>query len=104
MTKLDEGALEKACRAIAEDHYAKRFGTYPTSDHVKMNVDANWRDFQGDAVRVLRVYLDALPVPADREWNEAELCSDCPPEGYPTEKTRCGPCPRKRPTGSEAGG
>ncbi len=22
------------------------------------------------------------------------LCSDCPPEGYPTDKTRCAPCPR----------
>jgi hypothetical protein len=23
------------------------------------------------------------------------LCEDCPPVGYPTDKTRCGPCPRK---------
>ena len=23
------------------------------------------------------------------------LCSDCPPVGYPSEKTRCHPCPRR---------
>lgn len=23
------------------------------------------------------------------------LCEDCPPVGYPTDKTRCLPCPRR---------
>lgn len=23
------------------------------------------------------------------------LCEDCPPDGYPTDKTRCAPCPRR---------
>ncbi len=23
------------------------------------------------------------------------LCEDCPPVGYPTDKTRCAPCPRR---------
>lgn len=27
----------------------------------------------------------------------AELCDDCPPLGYPTDKTRCLPCPRRTP-------
>ena len=35
---------------------------------------------------------------------EAQLCSDCPPVGYPTDETRCEPCPRRdrtlRDTGS----
>lgn len=26
------------------------------------------------------------------------LCSDCPPAGYPTDATRCTPCPRNSPT------
>lgn len=26
-----------------------------------------------------------------------ELCEDCPPLGYPTDKTRCLPCPRRTP-------
>jgi translation initiation factor 2 gamma subunit (eIF-2gamma) len=26
-----------------------------------------------------------------------ERCSDCPPDGYPTDKTRCGDCPRRKP-------
>jgi hypothetical protein len=25
------------------------------------------------------------------------LCEDCPPVGYPTNKTRCDPCPRHDP-------
>lgn len=24
-----------------------------------------------------------------------ELCDDCPPKGYPTDKTRCKTCPRR---------
>lgn len=24
-----------------------------------------------------------------------ELCKDCPPVGYPTDDTRCMPCPRR---------
>lgn len=24
-----------------------------------------------------------------------DLCSDCPPVGYPTDETRCTPCPRR---------
>jgi hypothetical protein len=26
-----------------------------------------------------------------------DLCSDCPPAGYPTDKTRCAECPRRSP-------
>lgn len=26
------------------------------------------------------------------------LCSDCPPVGYPTDKTRCAECPRHTPS------
>ena len=33
--------------------------------------------------------LDALTA-------EPRLCEDCPPVGYPTDKTRCSPCPRRR--------
>jgi hypothetical protein len=33
---------------------------------------------------------------------EAMLCSDCPPIGYPTDKTRCTPCPRRAQVSSAA--
>lgn len=29
------------------------------------------------------------------EDEPAKLCSDCPPENYPTDKTRCLSCPRR---------
>lgn len=33
---------------------------------------------------------------------DAVLCDDCPPVGYPTDKTRCGPCPNR--TSPSSGG
>lgn len=38
----------------------------------------------------MKLYAHAPPaVPVE------SLCSDCPPVGYPTEATRCTPCPRR---------
>lgn len=37
--------------------------------------------------------IDPAAPGADR--TVARLCSDCPPEGYPTDETRCLPCPRR---------
>jgi uncharacterized paraquat-inducible protein A len=31
-----------------------------------------------------------------RRMKKARVCSDCPPVGYPTDKTRCSTCPNKR--------
>lgn len=31
------------------------------------------------------------------DGNESALCEDCPPIGYPTNKTRCAPCPKRAP-------
>lgn len=47
----------------------------------------------GEAEEVKAVLDEAL-ANADRAL--AELCSDCPPPGYPTEETRCLPCPRRQ--------
>lgn len=30
------------------------------------------------------------------------ICSDCPPLGYPTDKTRCNDCPRRNSTQGES--
>lgn len=37
---------------------------------------------------------------AGRPMSEA-LCSDCPPIGYLTDRTRCSECPRRMPTNDE---
>ena len=34
----------------------------------------------------------------------AMLCSDCPPVGYPTDKTRCSDCPRREKRKEQADG
>lgn len=36
---------------------------------------------------------------SDRSAQGTSLCSDCPPVGYPTDKTRCTPCPRRNSQG-----
>lgn len=39
--------------------------------------------------------LDAMSAAAEfLEKYGSALCEDCPPVGYPTDKTRCAPCPR----------
>jgi hypothetical protein len=40
--------------------------------------------------------------PKDPPMSRDTLCSDCPPVGYPTDDTRCAPCPRRQPV--EGGG
>lgn len=40
--------------------------------------------------------ISALSAPIAREANQ--LCEDCPPHGYPTDATRCAPCPRRAST------
>lgn len=32
------------------------------------------------------------------------MCEDCPPVGYPTDKTRCEPCPRRDRPAKNPGG
>ena len=31
-----------------------------------------------------------------------QFCDDCPPVGYPTDKTRCAPCPRREATSCQS--
>lgn len=61
-----------------------------------------------DNERCLLVHFSARPADDDlRDLHEAlaaapspdkdELCEGCPPVGYPTDKTRCTPCPRRSP-------
>ncbi len=38
------------------------------------------------------------------EASQPELCDDCPPVGYPTDKTRCDPCPRRSALKARAAG
>lgn len=58
-----------------------------------------------EALQVCKVGFENLTPPTDLtdigirdvclqkiEW---ALCEDCPPDDYPTDKTRCSPCPRR---------
>ena len=50
--------------------------------------------------RFLERFVDNLPRTAT---SGAELCDDCPPLGYPTDKTRCLECPRRTPPEGRSG-
>lgn len=43
------------------------------------------------------VALGCVPQNRGSNLNKADLCSDCPPEGWPTDATRCAECPRELP-------
>jgi hypothetical protein len=53
-------------------------------DRIIAEIDA-WQEEQANAEA------------AARERKTAALCGDCPPVGYPTDKTRCAVCPRRLP-------
>lgn len=46
-------------------------------------------------VRALYLHREIVGAARGQEQPEC-LCSDCPPIGYPTDKTRCAPCPRRK--------
>lgn len=62
----------------------------------------SWKtQVQGDQVSVSLDHYSALIRDHQKltalEAGTPSVCSDCPQIGYPTDKTRCGPCPRRLP-------
>lgn len=49
----------------------------------------------------LEAHNEALQLEVEKltEQITAMLCEDCPPAGYPTDKTRCASCPRRQALG-----
>lgn len=54
---LDPIAIELAARAVAMNHYSKRFGKAVDDEHVKMNAAASWHLFVPDAEIAITAYL-----------------------------------------------
>ena len=50
------------------------------------NIDARSLGRIAATIRAQAARIEALT---------ALICSDCPPVDYPTDKTRCAPCPRR---------
>ncbi len=53
--------VEAACRAVARDHYAKRFGKSEDDPHVTRNVDGNWNIFSHETRIALNAALTVEP-------------------------------------------
>lgn len=73
------------------------------SDVRRLVIAARVVAFEGQSPTALKELDAASEAFADRvPWDDepdaastGELCSDCPPVNYPTDKTRCAPCPRR---------
>jgi hypothetical protein len=69
---------------------------------VKMHVDYDWSvkklaespddEECGAGVPLQFIGIDLASGPDE---TVCRLCEDCPPPGYPTDKTRCAECPRR---------
>lgn len=64
--------LEAACRAVAADHYSRRFNKSPHDPHVVMNVNSNWQIFMHDTKIALEAGSSSVeksaagPLPDER--------------------------------------
>jgi hypothetical protein len=60
-------------------------------------IDDLWKDHAPEwavAMTVAKVYMPPISIPPSDAARER--CSDCPPIGYPTDKTRCCACDRRK--------
>lgn len=106
---LDAGGLEAA--KVAKDAMYPLDGTEaairayeahtrpePVAEIAELADALYWYDIRDDVntiasvIRKARKLVAAIASPA--KASEDGLCSDCPPVGYETNRTRCAPCPR----------
>lgn len=59
----------------------------PTSPRTPYWPERKWSDLTPFCQGFIRAMFESLP------WSNV-YCDDCPPDGYPTDKTRCSECPR----------
>lgn len=74
----------RGCSEISIDHFACEFCR---AEHLDCGGIQHADDCPVTLIR-------ALSTTASKGGAD-ELCEGCPPVGYPTEKTRCLPCPRR---------
>lgn len=85
-------ALEAALPAMAEPAAWAAEG--PGWKQVFLNREAAEKLASDGSITALYA-SPVAPAAAVKGLTIADLCSDCPPVGYPTDKTRCEPCPRR---------
>lgn len=96
LSSTSAGVTEEqtAAKAIFESLYADRLKHGEVTPWDEMyDLDP----FKASFVTAARAALEASRSPVSQKEAVDELCSDCPPIGYPTNKTRCVPCLRRSP-------
>ena len=87
----DKAALVAAWNTRAPNPAAFAAGAEAMRGRAAEDVERWHVDYAQDMAADIR----ALPLPT---MMGGKLCEDCPPIGYPTDKTRCRDCPRKERT------
>lgn len=72
------------------------FGCEPTSLHRIALYYAETQRIAAALAQAQREHQKPAISAADHEGKPVQLCSDCPPAGYATDKTRCASCPIKQ--------
>lgn len=79
--------------------YGPAYGVWIVGDHGERSL--SWMDVEsllrvGSRVEADPRHVGTMAVIAASTKPPEQLCSDCPPVGYATDKTRCDPCPRRQ--------
>lgn len=102
MFEPTEEQVEAVAKAIAYQMRHPLDASEDAEDFWKFCAENDRRGY----TQVARAAIAAMPavdvgraevsVAEDVKWvDNRALCDDCPPDGYPTDKTRCKPCPRR---------
>ena len=92
---------DRLVEALTPSAYTKAdyIGEFKTRTRDGDNITVSWTATKEIMGKILA--RAALQPPAQEgvrmvRTAPTDLCEDCPPIGYPTDKTRCLPCPRRR--------
>lgn len=101
MSDISDEELIEAAKARWNDGHLVKWDALTTAGrsdeckNMRAAIEAlqalGWRKIEAEQMRAgprprLEIDTDVLP---------GDLCEDCPPAGYPTDKTRCLECPRR---------
>lgn len=85
--------------AIYESHMHRYLRTH---EQIGADYDAINKDIISQQAATIREQAGEIERLKDKLTRM--LCEDCPPVGYPTDKTRCTPCPRRAALGQQGEG
>lgn len=90
MSSTEENVCGSAADGVAGTE-ARPADAFPAAAIENLRNSQQQLDMDGIIVGVSRQAIEEVLAYVEA----TRLCEDCPPTGYPTDKTRCAPCPRR---------